>query len=234
MTLRASVIALAAFLFAISPFFSTFDGFNPSLYPIPQDDPPVQPAGYAFSIWGVIYIWLLIMAGVGLVLRRDDPDWDATRLPLIVSLGVGVTWLPVAQVSPLWATLLIWIMLVAALVAVLRSPASDAWVLAMPVGLYAGWLTAASSVSIGLTAAGWGLWPFGQLGWTYTALGVAFALAAFILWRRPVWTYGFAVAWALVAVVVQNGASSGVGMTAAIGAILIAVFTVIQVVRTRA
>ena len=41
-------------LFAVSPLFTQgFNGFEPDQFPVPQDDPPVQPAGYAFSIWGL-------------------------------------------------------------------------------------------------------------------------------------------------------------------------------------
>ena len=52
--------------FAASPFLSEgFNGFAPDQFPVPQDDPPVQPAGYAFSIWGVIYLWLIVGTGFG-------------------------------------------------------------------------------------------------------------------------------------------------------------------------
>ena len=46
---------LLAILFAASLIATgSFGGFDPSAFPIPQTDPPVQPEGWAFSIWGVI------------------------------------------------------------------------------------------------------------------------------------------------------------------------------------
>lgn len=221
MTIRASLILLLAVGFAAAPFFTPgFGGYEPSQFPVPLENPPVQPAGYAFSIWGPIYVWLLVSGIYGLWRRRDDPDWDASRPPLILSLAVGVSWLAVAQASPIWATVLIWVMLAGALLALLRTPDRDVWLLRAPVGLYAGWLSAASAVSLGLLAAGWGVPPFGPIGWAFVALAVALFVAVPTLLRRPSLTYGAAVSWGLAAVMVRNGADA-LGIVAALAAVAI-------------
>ena len=196
--------ALAALAFVISPFVSSgFNGFEAGQFPVPQDAPPVQPAGYAFSIWGLIYLWLLIGAGFGLIRRFEDPDWAAMRPPLMVSLAVGALWIPAAGLSPLLATGMIWVMLAAALLSLFRSGDTDRWLQQAPVAIYAGWLTAASCVALGLLLGGYGI-----LDATPAAL-VALALALFIavtvqyrLHRAP--EYGVTVIWALVAVIVAN------------------------------
>nr|WP_240769056.1 hypothetical protein [Paracoccus liaowanqingii] len=49
----ARMVLLAALAFAASPLiFPGFAGYDAGRFPIPQVDPPVQPAGWAFSIWG--------------------------------------------------------------------------------------------------------------------------------------------------------------------------------------
>ena len=49
--------------FAVAPAITEpFTGFRPDQLPIPQTDPPIQPAGWAFSIWGLIYGWLIVSA----------------------------------------------------------------------------------------------------------------------------------------------------------------------------
>jgi len=195
---------ISAILFALSPLFVPgFGGFDPDRFPIPQNNPPVQPAGYAFAIWGVIYLWLIAGLGFGLWRRRNDPAWHAMRLALIPSLLIGAVWLPVALQSPIWATVLIWAMLVPALLALFRSPRQDRWAAALPVGLYAGWLSAASCVSLGLLAAGYGYAD--ETTAALVALFLALVLASAVqnqLRRAP--SYGIGVIWALVAVVVQN------------------------------
>ena len=206
------LIALLTFLlaigFAVSPFFvSGFNGFSPDQFPIPQDNPPVQPAGYAFSIWGLIYVWLIVGMGWGLWKRREDCLWHDMRLPLALSLFVGCFWLAVAVASPIWASVLIWVMLVSALYALFRAPREDRGFAALPVGLYAGWLSAASCVTLGLLAAGYGWMSGPTAGLVF--VGLAIVIAAGVqssLMRAP--TYGIGVIWALVAVVVANVATA--------------------------
>jgi hypothetical protein len=79
--LKAVLVLVAAVAFAVMPFFTDpFTGFGPDRFPVPVDDPPIQPAGWAFAIWGVIYLWLLASAGFGLIKRDTDPGWDAHAL----------------------------------------------------------------------------------------------------------------------------------------------------------
>ncbi len=219
MRMKAILVAVAALAFAASPFFVPFDGFDPNAYPIPQDNPPVQPAGYAFSIWGLIYLWLLAHGAFGLIKRDGDPIWDGTRWPVFVSLSVGATWLSVAERSPVMATLLIWVMLIGALIALFRAGQTDRWLLQAPLAIYAGWLTAASFVSIGLLGAGYGI-GFGQTGWAWLALGAALVFAATVqtaLRRAP--EYGLTVIWALIAVAAASGTQTpGVTVLALVGA----------------
>ena len=124
--MKAILTLSAAFMFVASPLFSgAFRGFAPEQFPIPQLDPPIVPAGYAFAIWGLIYAYLVLHAGFGLLKRDIDGTWDRVRWPLIVSLTVGASWISVAKISPLWATVLIWVMLLTALGALFRSSGSQ-------------------------------------------------------------------------------------------------------------
>ncbi|MEH6829673.1 MAG: hypothetical protein V7661_02425 [Sulfitobacter sp.] len=212
--LAAILVFILAVLFAVSPaFVPDFGGFDPDQFPVPQDDPAVQPAGYAFAIWGVIYLWLIIGMGYGVWKRRDDAAWHPMRVALVPSLAVGAIWLAAAVASPVWAAVLIWVMLISALVALFRSPVQEKWFAALPLGLYAGWLSAASCVSLGLLAAGYGYATetTAALGSIFLALVIASAVQN-QLKRAP--TYGIAVIWALIAAVVQNMATGNMTVAA--------------------
>ena len=215
--MTAILVFVAALAFASAPLWTSgFGGFDPNRYPNPQIDPPVQPAGYAFSIWGLIYLWLLVHAGYGLFARAEAGDWAATRWPLIVSLAVGASWISVAQVNPPMATLLIWVMLMGAVMALLCAPRRDRWLAAAPLGLYAGWLTAASFVSIALLGAGYGV-AMGETGWAWVALVAALATVLAVQSRVPhAPEYGLAAAWAFVAVAVANWGEAGALVAAAL------------------
>ncbi|MFK7765345.1 MAG: hypothetical protein AB8B62_18925 [Roseobacter sp.] len=208
-----------------------FGGFDPEQFPIPQDNPPVQPAGYAFAIWGVIYLWLIAGMGFGLWRRTLDPAWHAMRAPLCLSLAVGSIWLPVAVLSPVWAAILIWAMLLPALVALFRAPYQDGWWALVPVGLYAGWLSAASCVALGLIAAGYGYMGAETAAFTFIFLALVVASAVQSqLQRAP--SYGLAVVWALVAIAVQNMNSAPTVAALAAGGALSLLFSVWKVWRS--
>ena len=210
--------------FVVSPAFTDpFMGFTADQLPYPQIEPPVQPAGYAFAIWGLIYGWLVISAVFGVWKRADSPSWDYVRTPLVVSLAVGTPWLAIANASAIWATITIFIMAAAAIMAFIRTPKMDRWWLQAPVGIYAGWLTAASFVSLGSTAAGYGI-VLGSLGWAYLAIVMALGVTLKVIARKPsAPEYGLTVIWALVGIIVANlsGAVS-VMVLAAAGIIVVA------------
>ena len=209
--------------FVLSPLVTNpFSGFRADQLPVPQIEPPVQPAGYAFAIWGLIYGWLAASAIYGVWKRRDDPAWNAVRAPLIVSLAVGTPWLAIANASAIWATITIFIMAAAAIAALLRSPDRDIWQLRVPVAIYAGWLTAASFVSLGSTAAGYAVLT-DQWGWAYIGIIGALVVAATVQLRSHAPAYGATVIWALVGIIVANGlANWSVSALAAIGILAIA------------
>ena len=224
---------LLAVSFAVSPFLvDGFAGFDPDQFPIRQENPPVQPAGYAFAIWSVIYGWLILGLGWGLVRAPRDGQWHDMRLPLCISLAVGSTWLAVAVASPVWATVLIWVMLVAALAALFMAPVADTPWAALPVGLYAGWLSAAACVSLGLLAAGYG-WLDAQTA-ALVFVGFAIFIGCFVqsaLRRAP--TYWMAVIWALVAVAVANWNMVQVVAWLAAGGVVVLLLPTLAAMRRR-
>lgn len=202
--MKAILTLTAAVAFALSPLTTTgFNGFRPDQFPVPQLDPPAQPAGYAFAIWGLIYLWLVAGAVFGLLARAEASDWDAPRWPLTASLVVGATWIPVAQMSPVWATVLIWIMLVTAIMALLSCGRGDRLWLAVPVALYAGWLTAASCVALALVLAGHGI--MGAQAAAIAMIVLALVIGAAVLAARPnTPEYALTLIWALVGIIVSN------------------------------
>lgn len=224
--LKPVLVLLMALAFGLSPLLTPdFRGYDATQFPVRLDAPAILPAGYAFGIWGLIYLWLVLHAGFGLWKRADDPAWDGVRAPLILSLAVGAVWLYVAVRDPVWASVLIVLMLAGALVALLRAPAvPDRWLLLAPLAIYAGWLSAATGVSLGVLLAGFGWLP--DTGAAVVMLGAVLALAVTVqlrLGRAP--EYALTVVWALVAVCARNGTGNLVvtGLAAAGCAVMLAV-----------
>ena len=225
--MKSILVLIAAVAFALSPFLlPEFGGFDPDLYPVPQDNPAVQPAGWAFAIWGIIYLGLIFHGVYGLSKRKTDVAWDQGRATLFISLAIGAIWLPVAFVSPIWATILIWVMLITALMSLYQTQnASPKWAAAWPVALYAGWLTAASFVSIGLILAGYGFTK--EVPAAITALVLATPFAVINIYKLRHWTYGAAVSWGLIAISVNNWDSNSMLTWLSVAAAVVVIATTI-------
>ncbi len=223
-TLRAVLVLIAVLAFAVSPLvFQPFMGWRPDQFPVPIARHPVQPAGYAFSIWGLIYLWLVVHGAFGLWRRRADAAWDAPRIPLAISALIGTVWMPVAHASPLWGTLTIWPMAAAALTAfVLCDPTRDRWLLAAPLALLAGWLSAASAVATGVFLAGHGV--LAPVPAAFVMLAVVLLIAVPVQRQRPAMPlYGLTVIWALAGIVAVNRTETpSVAIAAAIGIVAMA------------
>lgn len=181
-----------------------FTGYDPGQFPVVIPQPAVQPAGYAFAIWSVIYLWLVLHAGFGLWKRRHHPAWKKVRLPLTVSLLLGTVWLAIAGASPLWATAVILVMAASAIFAFLTAPTEpDRWLLSAPLAIYAGWLTAASAVSVGILLAGYGITDNAEAA--VDMMAAVLILGLLIQSRRPrMPVYALTVVWALAGIAIAN------------------------------
>ncbi|MBJ2149823.1 hypothetical protein [Paracoccus sp. IB05] len=190
------LVLLLALAFAAAPLLS--GGFRPEQFPV-TDAWPAQPAGWAFSIWGLIYLALIVAAVIGVL--RGGPDWTQAAGPLGISLSVGVFWIAAANHVPLLATAMIMVMAGFAILAWLRS--GPAIWQHLPLGLYAGWLTAATGVAFSAALTGYGLLPARTAA--VLMLLAVLAVAVVILTRpQSDWTFAPALIWALIGVIAAN------------------------------
>lgn len=232
--LPAAIVLVLAIAFAISPVFTPgFGGYDPTQFPLMVARPAILPSGYAFAIWGLIYLWLILHGLFGLVQRPEDGAWAATRLPLAGSLAIGTIWLAVAVRSPVMASVLIAVMLLLALTALFKVPARpDRWLLLAPLAIFAGWLTAATGVSIGILLSGYGWLPDPTAA--NLMLGIVLGAAIVVQTRlRNAPEYALTVIWALVAIIVANGQDNLTVSALATGAILILALVAFKVASHR-
>jgi hypothetical protein len=195
----------------------------------------VVPAGYAFAIWGPIFGLVLAYAIYqALPANRARPIMRRTGWLLAATCTLNGVW---EIVFPTRSFALAQVIIVAGLalsvLAYLRvvrdGPAGgrDPWLVALPVGLLSGWLTAATAVSFATTFVALGLPP---RAWVAALSGAALLLLAGLLAAGLVragraggpataWgAYAFAVLWAFVAVVVNQYDDSVVTTAAAVAA----------------
>ena len=226
MLFRAVLLLLATIAFGAAPFVTPpFTGYDPGMFPVEIARPSIQPAGFAFSIWALIYIGLIVHALFGLIARRTDAAWDVVRLPMAASIAIGTLWLWIAPTYPITATAAIWGMLALAGFALLRVSGQDRPLLATPIAIYTGWVTAAANVSLGVVVAG-----YGWLTDTESAaamLALALVIGVSVQLRKPAdFAYGLTIIWALIGIIAVNWQPNVTVAALAAGGIVIMAITI--------
>lgn len=207
----------------------------------------IEPAGYAFAIWGPIYLLALVYAGWQLTpAGRRDPV-TANIAPLVIVLYAGSSfWLAAAKFGPVWATMpILAVMAVsasAALAIVMRADGGSlgrTLAAALPFGLYAGWTACATFVNVAEVAPQLG---FDSFGLSVPQYGVASIIAAAIVAGGVLWVtrgaLGFAAAviWALAAIIVAaqtRGYDESIVLASAAGIAVASVVTIATKLRER-
>jgi hypothetical protein len=231
--LSALILLVVTIVFVAAPLFTPpFVGFDPGEFPVAIPDPSVQPAPYAFSIWGVIYLWLVVHAGFGLWQRAHDSYWTRVRVPLTIAVGLGAVWLAIAGASSEWATGVIWVMTVSAVTAFLLAPTEpDRWLLSAPLAMFSGWLTAATAVSTGILLGGYGV--LSDTAAALAMLAVVLVVALVVQSQKPrMPVYGLTVIWALVGVIFTN-TSKNATVAGAAGSGIVILLLALVVLRFR-
>ncbi|WP_232004658.1 hypothetical protein [Mycobacterium sp. ACS1612] len=198
----------------------------------------ITPAGYAFSLWGLITALSAVTAVA--VLRYGLGAWWETSLLIDVSVvfaGFSV-WLVVAAQDWLWVSVVVFAVMVSALIHVLRllvrrrhdmtCPAWLAVLATVTFGLYLGWSSiavfanvAAALISSGVSAS--------ASGWQFVLLVAAavFAVGMTTMLRgSPGYVAG--ALWALVAIAVgaSGRGSTALAVTAGVAAAVVVVAAV--------
>ncbi len=230
-TRRLIVLACAIFAVVIGQW-QALTGWGQTTQEFSADsDATLRVAGWAFSIWGVIYTWLLVYA-VRQVLPQTGESEMIHRFgwPSVIALLCIGWWIPAMAFDVEWATIVLIVsgamaliaplLVHARLVAELPSRDRDRWMTAWPLGLLAGWLTIASVVNIITVVTGNGQLPDALSPTAWAMLGVAFvtAMAVFVTWRTRLLAYSLPIAWGLTGVFGAEQERNGALAFTALGA----------------
>ena len=195
-------------------------------------DTPLTPAGYAFAIWAVLFLGCIAFAVFhALPAQRTSPVMRRIGwLAALAFLG-NLMW---SLYVPLFGlgviSLLIILLILAATLAIVLTVAragsrltSGQKLFVLPLLALAGWITAATTVSIGIAAVTTGTFPVDPIrpfAWALL-LGLCGLLAsAFAAYTRSI-AYAVTFAWGAVAIFIANGAAvtNPIGATALLAGI---------------
>ena len=205
---RLTVIAAGVFAIVAPAVQALYDiGLSASEFSR-QGDSTLRAAGYAFSIWSLIYLGLAAYAlWQALPRNATDATLRALGWPSVFAITATGAWIYASAFNARWLTVAI---IVAAAVVMIyglirasrgKSTFLDCLLVWWPLGLLGGWLTIASAINILTVMTAEGL-VAGSDALLYGAAGilVAAGIALWVVRRSAVMPYGLAVAWGLVAV----------------------------------
>lgn len=194
----------------------------------------VVPAGYAFSIWGLLFA-LSIAWGIWQVLPSGGKDSVVARRlgwPLAAAFAASILWMVLSQLTENgWhLVLVILIVLAASLTAffinrrLTHSGAAtgwaEQWIVRPLVGMLAGWVSVATFANIAGAALVSGAIEAEGTAGTVAAVLILLAAGGFtlgVLWmaKGSPW-YAAAVVWALIAILYANTAGRDLNIAMAV------------------
>ncbi|HEX7973172.1 MAG TPA: tryptophan-rich sensory protein [Anaerolineales bacterium] len=195
------------------------------------------PAGYVFSIWGLIYLGLVGFAIYqALPAHRSDPRLAQISPWFLASCVFNCAWIFLWHYNLYPLTLLAMLGLLVSLIGIYQrleiglrrvSPQENALV-SLPFSVYLGWISVATiaNFSIVLYDLKWNALGVSPVIWTFIVLSVAVLLGAAMIRLRREIAYPLVLIWAFVGIAVQQAATPLVVAFALLAALAVAALLV--------
>ncbi|MGB3852765.1 MAG: TspO/MBR family protein [Tunicatimonas sp.] len=201
------------------------------------------PAGYAFSIWGLIYLALGIYVAYQAFWARPDQNlYDRLAPWLMVNLVANSLWLPTFQYELIALSVVFMLIILGTLIQLqiiltkdTTLPARARAGVRIPFSLYLGWISVATitNLAVFVKYSGWEIPDASESTWV-VIMAVVGALLAFLIARATRdWIYPLVFTWAYVAIAVKQSGSDLIYPVALGLAAALAVLGVVTLVRNR-
>jgi translocator protein len=189
------------------------------------------PAGYVFSIWGVIYLGLLAF-GIYQLLpsQKNNPRLEKLGYWFILSNVFNSAWIFAWHFNLFPLSLVIMLGLLTSLLVIYQrlqigvSPVSrrELWLVNIPFSIYLGWISVATiaNFSVVLYNTGWDGSGFAA-AWTVLVLAVAVAVGTAMIFLRNEVAFPLVLIWAFTGIWQKQSTANAVVATAAALAALI-------------
>ncbi|WP_054712566.1 TspO/MBR family protein [Bacillus sp. JCM 19041] len=205
-----------------------------------QDQALIQPAGYAFSIWGLIYVLLFIwIVRIFFLGRYEESAYAQVRYWPAVNFALNGMWIIAFTQEWLLVSVLIIIALLTTLVIMYTriSAIRFSWFDRLPFSIYFGWVSVATIVNIFtwiVQADVTTILGLDELIWTLIMLIVTTLLAAFVSLRYRDWAYPLVFLWSFIAIFMENELTSILVVTASCAVVHLALSIIVLIRKKQA
>lgn len=207
------------------------------------------PAGYAFSIWGLIYLGLL---GFVIYYGPFTKNTDAKEKTVanigwwfIISCIANCLWIIAWLYEYTLLSVPVMIVLFISLLKIIQNNQSiigskdikTAILLRWPFYIYSGWISVAliANIAAYLTKIDWPGFGISETAWTLILFAIAGMIHLYMIWKMNRSVFALVAVWALIAIAVANKDShQTVYVSAMVTAVFILVNIVIKVLKKKA
>jgi hypothetical protein len=175
------------------------------------------PAGYVFSIWGLIYLGLIAFATFqGLPAQRENPRMQSTGWWISLGGLANSAWIFLWHYEQFPLTLIaMFVLLGTLIVTYLRLgigrtmvPKAETWIVRVPFSIYLGWITVATvaNVTSVLDYLKWDGFGIAPEVWMGIMLGVVLVITVLMNFTRRDVAFALVILWALAGISVKQAA----------------------------
>jgi hypothetical protein len=202
------------------------------------------PAGYVFSIWGVIYLFLLGFSVYQLLpAQSQNPRLNSIGYLYVLSCAANIAWLLFWHYGRFVLTVIVMVVLLLVLIAIYlrleigrsRVPAAETWLARVPFSIYLGWITVATiaNVTSTLDYLNWSGWGIAPETWAVIMLVAGAVIASVVSLTRGDIAYVLVIVWAFLGIAVKHADTPLIAATAVLMALIVALTLLVGVPRTR-
>jgi len=202
------------------------------------------PAGYVFSIWGLIYLGLIAYAGYqALPAQRENKKLASIAYPFVWSSVANIAWIFLWHYEVFPLTLIAMLVILACLIIIYlrleigRSAASTAerWFVRIPFSIYLGWITVATIANVTslLDYLNWGGWGIQPEIWAVILFVASVLISGLMSFTRGDVAYSLVLFWALSGIAVKHADTALVTTSAWVATALVVILLLLGWLRRR-
>lgn len=199
------------------------------------------PAGFTFSIWGVIYLFLIFYVVYQAFNRNKERHlFDGINKYFLINCLSNTAWIFAWHYEFITLSLVLIVVTLTSLIGIYRHTMSaelqgvkDRLFVKIPFSLYLGWITVATlaNLTIEQTVMGMDDWLVTEIVWTFIKLALAGAIGAVMIIRYRDLIFGMVVAWAAFGIVNKQVDTPQIMGAAAAVMILVLVTLIIESIK---
>ncbi len=195
------------------------------------------PAGFTFSIWGIIYLALLVFVVYqALPSQRQNQSIAGISRLFQINCIANAVWVVVWHYDLLAASVLVMFAILATLILIYRKLVGDSLILRIPFSLYTAWISLATIANISALQinSGWDDIGMSAVQWTLVKLALAGAIGASVILKARDIPFILVVAWAAYGISVmqvETPAVAGAALTLCLLALMLGAREVWALVR---